>query len=85
MNAKPMLNVNRLVFWVTVLLAVPALAYHYGFEAGFEKARSMPAKCLNLSPEGKALSGVQFDAESNQTYCYYIRSTYGKGKWRMAI
>jgi hypothetical protein len=80
--ARPMLRIERVVFWFMVLTALPALGYHYGFEAGFEKARAVPAKCADRSPEGKALSGVAHDEKNNVTFCTYIQSTYGRGKWQ---
>lgn len=72
---------NKIVFWFVVLTALPALVWHYGFEAGFEKGRSTPAKCSDRSPEGKVLSGVDYDADTNKTVCTYVRDVYGRGKW----
>lgn len=79
--AKPRIRIDALLFWFVVLTSLPALGYHYGFEEGFEKGRSTPAKCPDHSADGKRLSNVAYAEGSKQTTCTYIRGVYGRGKW----
>ena len=80
-NAKPAFKVDLLVFIVVALSFLVGLAYQYGFDNGFEKARTHPAKCPDHSVDGKKLSSLRHDSVNNVTHCTYIRDTYGRGTW----